>query len=242
MKHSSAILTGPMANTRCKTAAEQPPRFGHAILRSITESYLIIAVTLLELGPAPVTDRRKFIARLMAQGEQMLLRRTVSCESSVSQDLLATGLRLAEHLNCWAALPSWSAARGLRPAHCHCPVGDQPVAAFLRRRLVLEIVRGQDIQPAGAMIDKPRIHTSLVVCAMTGPVPDMGQPCSKLTQRWTRGHYPRLSPVAAPGYNSLSCLTQPFRSEHRNAHDRSGHHPGRSTILPGLAREIKPRP
>ena len=34
----------------------------------------------------------------MAQGEQMLLRRTVSCESSVSQDLLATGLRLAEHL------------------------------------------------------------------------------------------------------------------------------------------------
>ena len=81
-----------------KLLREQPPRFGHAILRSITESYLIIAVTLLELGPAPVTDRRKFIARLMAQGEQMLLRRTVSCESSVSQDLLATGLRLAEHL------------------------------------------------------------------------------------------------------------------------------------------------
>ena len=81
-----------------KLLREQPPRFGHAILRSITESYLIIAVTLLELEGKPVHDRKKFITRLMAQGRQMLLRRTISCESSVSQDLFATGLRLAEHL------------------------------------------------------------------------------------------------------------------------------------------------
>lgn len=81
-----------------KLLRNRPPRFGHAILRSITESYLIIAVALLELGAQPVGERRKFIARLMAQGRQMLLRRTISCESSVSQDLFATGLRLAEHL------------------------------------------------------------------------------------------------------------------------------------------------
>ncbi len=81
-----------------KLLREQPPRFGHAILRSITESYLIIAVTLLELGEKPIGDRKKFIARLMAQGAQMLLRRTISSEASVSQDLFATGLRLAEHL------------------------------------------------------------------------------------------------------------------------------------------------
>lgn len=81
-----------------KLLREQPPRFGHAILRSITESYLIIAVTLLELGVKPVGDRKKFIARLMTQGAQMLLRRTISSEASVSQDLFATGLRLAEHL------------------------------------------------------------------------------------------------------------------------------------------------
>ena len=43
-------------------------------------------------------DKKKFITRLMAQGQQMLLRRTINCESSVSQDLFATGLRLAEHL------------------------------------------------------------------------------------------------------------------------------------------------
>ncbi len=77
---------------------ENPPRFGHAILRSISESYLVIAATLLELGSRPVQDRKQFIARLMAQGEQMLLRRTITCESSVSQDMFATGLRLAEHL------------------------------------------------------------------------------------------------------------------------------------------------
>lgn len=81
-----------------KLLREQPPRFGHAILRSITESYLVIAVTLLELGAQPVQDRKKFIARLLAQGQQMLLRRTISCEASVSQDLFANGLRLAEHM------------------------------------------------------------------------------------------------------------------------------------------------
>ena len=81
-----------------KLLREQPPRFGHAILRSISESYLVIAVTLLELGTEPAQDRKKFISRLMAQGQQMLLRRTISSEASVSQDLFATGLRQVEHL------------------------------------------------------------------------------------------------------------------------------------------------
>ena len=81
-----------------KQLRNRPPRFGHAILRSISEAYLIIAVTLLELDDEPVTDKKKFTKQLLAQGQQMLLRRTVSCESSVSQDLFANGLRLAEHL------------------------------------------------------------------------------------------------------------------------------------------------
>lgn len=80
-----------------KLLRDKPPRFGHAILRSITESYLILAVALLELESTPVRNNKKFISQLMAQGEQMLLRRTISCESSVSQDLFATGLRLAGH-------------------------------------------------------------------------------------------------------------------------------------------------
>jgi glycerol-3-phosphate O-acyltransferase len=80
-----------------KLLRERPPRFGHAILRSITEGYLVIAVTLLELQGQPVANRKQLTGSLMAQGEQMLLRRSISCEASVSQDLFANGLRLAEY-------------------------------------------------------------------------------------------------------------------------------------------------
>ena len=82
-----------------KLLQDQPPRFGHAILRSITEGYLIIAVALLELGDQPILDQKRFTKQLLAQGEQMLLRRTISCESSVSQDLFTNGLLLAGHLS-----------------------------------------------------------------------------------------------------------------------------------------------
>jgi glycerol-3-phosphate O-acyltransferase len=80
-----------------KLLRDKPPRFGHAILRSISESYLVIAVTLLELDTRPVDNQKKFLSPLQAQGEQMLLRRTISCNASISRDLLASGLRLAEH-------------------------------------------------------------------------------------------------------------------------------------------------
>lgn len=77
---------------------DKPPRFGHAILRSITEAYLIIAVALMDMDERPVHDQKVFIRQLLAGGQQMLLRRTISCESSVSQDLFTNGLRLAAHL------------------------------------------------------------------------------------------------------------------------------------------------
>jgi glycerol-3-phosphate O-acyltransferase len=81
-----------------KLLREKPPRFGHAILRSITEAYLIIAVALMDMEDRPIHDQKKFTRQLLAQGQQMLLRRTISCESSVSQDLFTNGLRLAAHL------------------------------------------------------------------------------------------------------------------------------------------------
>jgi glycerol-3-phosphate O-acyltransferase len=86
-----------------KLLRDKPPRFGHAILRSISEAYLVIAVTLLELEAQPVDNNKAFTKQLLAQGEQMLLRRTISCQSSVSQDLFATGLRLADHLHLLSA-------------------------------------------------------------------------------------------------------------------------------------------
>ena len=81
-----------------KLLRDKPPRFGHAILRSITEAYLIIAVALMDMEDRPVHDQKKFTRQLLEQGQQMLLRRTISCESSVSQDLFTNGLRLAGHL------------------------------------------------------------------------------------------------------------------------------------------------
>ena len=81
-----------------KLLRDKPPRFGHAILRSITEAYLIMAVALLDMEGRPVHDKKLFTRHLMAQGQQMLLRRTISCESSVSQDLFTNALRLASHL------------------------------------------------------------------------------------------------------------------------------------------------
>jgi len=80
-----------------KQLRQAPPRFGHAILRSIAEAYHVVAVALCDLGDEPVTDHKAFTATLLDQGRELLLRRQVSGESSVSSDLYATGLRLARH-------------------------------------------------------------------------------------------------------------------------------------------------
>jgi glycerol-3-phosphate O-acyltransferase len=82
-----------------KMLHDKPPRFGHAILRSITEAYLIVAVALMDMDGRPVHDQKKLVRQLLAQGQQMLLQRTISCESSVSQDLFGNALRLAAHLS-----------------------------------------------------------------------------------------------------------------------------------------------
>jgi glycerol-3-phosphate O-acyltransferase len=81
-----------------KLLREHPPRFGHAILRSITECYLVTAVVLEERGGTAIANRKKFTGQLLAQGEQMLLRRTITCEAAVSQDLFSNALRLADYL------------------------------------------------------------------------------------------------------------------------------------------------
>ena len=81
-----------------KLLREHPPRFGHAILRSITECYLVTAVVLEGRGSTTVENTKKFTGQLLAQGEQMLLRRTITCEAAVSQDLFSNALRLADHL------------------------------------------------------------------------------------------------------------------------------------------------
>jgi glycerol-3-phosphate O-acyltransferase len=75
----------------------RPPRFGHAILRSIAEAYLVTAQSLVGQGVRPVTDRKRFSEVLLSQGREMLLRRKISGESAISKDLFAVALQLADH-------------------------------------------------------------------------------------------------------------------------------------------------
>lgn len=74
-----------------------PPRFGHAILRSLAEAYYVVAVTLNSLESAPAPERKDFVTSLMARGREMLLRKQIGDESALSKDIFDTALRLAEH-------------------------------------------------------------------------------------------------------------------------------------------------
>lgn len=74
-----------------------PPRFGHAILRSLAEAYYVVAVTLKARGASPIPERNVFTVSLLERGREMLLRKQISTESALSRDLFDTALRLAEH-------------------------------------------------------------------------------------------------------------------------------------------------
>ncbi len=74
-----------------------PPRFGHAILRSIAEAYHVVATTLCALGATPINDKKAFTRSLLNQGREMLLRKQISGESAISRELFSTALQLAEH-------------------------------------------------------------------------------------------------------------------------------------------------
>ncbi len=80
-----------------KQLTQRPPRFGHAIMRSLAEAYHVLATTLQALVAAPVIDRKRFTGELLEQAKEMLLRRQISGESAISKDLFTTGLQLAEH-------------------------------------------------------------------------------------------------------------------------------------------------
>ncbi|KAA1191867.1 hypothetical protein F0M18_10075 [Pseudohalioglobus sediminis] len=97
-----------------KQLKQRPPRFGHAIMRSLAEAYHVLATTLHALGAAAVIDRKRFTTELLEQAEEMLLRRQISGESAISKDLFTTGLQLAEHRHLLgAAKTDLSSARDL---------------------------------------------------------------------------------------------------------------------------------
>ena len=80
-----------------KQLTRSPPRFGHAMLRSLAEAYRVIAVTLINLDGAPVGEHKQLTATMLGHGREMQLRRQISSASALSRDLFSTGLLLAQH-------------------------------------------------------------------------------------------------------------------------------------------------
>ena len=76
---------------------EQPPLFGHGIMRSFLESYQVMARVLSTQPERDFDDDTAFIAACMKQGEEMLLRKRIDSASALSEPLFATAARLAHY-------------------------------------------------------------------------------------------------------------------------------------------------
>lgn len=75
-----------------------PPLFGHAVLRSFTEAYMVVARALLDRGDGSALDPPIPRQSVLALGEELLLRRRISSESALSQPLFENAWRLADYL------------------------------------------------------------------------------------------------------------------------------------------------
>ena len=76
---------------------EQPPLFGHAIMRSFLEAYRVAARVLGRHPERELDDEKAFIKACMRQGEEMLLRKRIDSAASLSQPLFATAWRLCRY-------------------------------------------------------------------------------------------------------------------------------------------------
>ncbi|TCK21515.1 glycerol-3-phosphate acyltransferase [Pseudonocardia endophytica] len=68
-------------------------------LRSFLDAQLVVAEQLAEMGEAPMTDEKAFLETCLGVGRQMLLQHRLDRADSVSRELYATALRLAENRN-----------------------------------------------------------------------------------------------------------------------------------------------
>jgi len=86
------------ADTPGKSPFESaPPLFGHSILRSFIEAYFILSRSLLSAPDAAELEPKMLVRSCLVLGEELLLRKTIRCETALSQPLLETAVRLAGH-------------------------------------------------------------------------------------------------------------------------------------------------
>jgi glycerol-3-phosphate O-acyltransferase len=74
-----------------------PPLFGHSFLRSFIEAYFILSRSLLSVTDAAELETKRLVGTCLALGEELLARKTIRCETSLSQPLLEAAVRLARY-------------------------------------------------------------------------------------------------------------------------------------------------
>ncbi|MGI9237465.1 MAG: 1-acyl-sn-glycerol-3-phosphate acyltransferase [Woeseiaceae bacterium] len=78
---------------------ENAPLFGHSILRTFIESYGVMSEALLDKAGYPVLEsgEAQLLKDCLTLGREMLLRKKIASEASLSEPLFATATRLARH-------------------------------------------------------------------------------------------------------------------------------------------------
>lgn len=74
-----------------------PPLFGHSILRSFVEAYFILSRVLQATPDDSALEPKALSKSCLALGEEMLLRKTIHCETALSQPLFENAARLAAY-------------------------------------------------------------------------------------------------------------------------------------------------
>jgi glycerol-3-phosphate O-acyltransferase len=81
------------------------PLNAFAVLRPFVESYLIVARTLLQTPPTAAFDRKAFVKRCLALGEQWVQQDRVRSPDAVSKHMFVPAIKLAEHRKLTAPAP-----------------------------------------------------------------------------------------------------------------------------------------
>ena len=87
------------------------PLFAHALLRSFTDAYSVIARRLARLEGAAAPERRLLVGDCLRLGRQLRLEGRIFSEESVSRALFETALKLAEQRGLTGAAPGVDGAR-----------------------------------------------------------------------------------------------------------------------------------
>lgn len=87
---------------RARLLGDAPPLFGHGILRSFIEAFVVLAEALLQGDKAA---SQSIEARCLQLGKQMLWRHQISSSAALSKPLFSNALRMAQHRGLTAGTP-----------------------------------------------------------------------------------------------------------------------------------------